>query len=99
MLFYASGIHQAFEVLLKRHERGVYNFIMRSTGSSDISEDLTQEVFMRVIRSAPKYKKSADGVKKKKIISSGRLIVAEGERWFNSYNCNAYNMCLRRPTI
>lgn len=59
MLLYAEGVHEAFEVLLKRHERGVYNFILRSTRAPDLAEDLTQEVFLRVIRSAPKYKKSA----------------------------------------
>lgn len=59
MLLYAQGHQRAFELLLKRHERGVYNFALRSTGRKDQAEDLTQEVFMRVIRSAPKYKKSA----------------------------------------
>ncbi len=59
MVLYAQGEPKAFEVLLGRHERGIYNFILRSTHSPDQAEDLTQEVFLRVIRSAPKYKKSA----------------------------------------
>ena len=59
MLLYCDGFHEAFEVLLTRHERGVYNFIMRSTGSKETTEDLTQEVFIRVIKSATKYKTSA----------------------------------------
>ena len=59
MLLYAQGCHQAFEVLLGRHERGVYNFIYRSTHHAETAQDLTQEVFLRVIKSAPKYKSSA----------------------------------------
>ncbi len=59
MFMYAEGTAEAFAVLLSRHERGVYNFILRSTHNAALSEDLTQEVFLRVVRSAPKYKKSA----------------------------------------
>lgn len=59
MRLYAQGHHEAFEVLLGRHERGVYNFILRSTGQAEMAEDLCQEVFLRVIKSAPRYKESA----------------------------------------
>ncbi len=59
MVRYANGQPEAFEVLLKRHERGVYNFVLRSVGNPARAEDLTQEVFFRVIKSAPRYKKSA----------------------------------------
>jgi RNA polymerase sigma-70 factor, ECF subfamily len=59
MAMYAKGTAEAFEVLLTRHERGVFNFILRSTNNRARAEDLTQDVFFRVIRSAPKYKTSA----------------------------------------
>ena len=59
MMLYAKGRHEAFEVLLQRHERGIHNFILRSVNNRARAEDLTQEVFFRVIRSAPKYKTSA----------------------------------------
>lgn len=59
MKFYAAGTVEAFEVLLKRHERGVFNFVYRSVGERSRAEDLTQEVFYRVIKSAPKYETSA----------------------------------------
>ena len=59
MAMYAAGTTEAFEVLLGRHERGVFNFILRSTNNRARSEDLTQEVFFRVIKSAPKYQTSA----------------------------------------
>lgn len=59
MLLYASGEVRAFEVLVKRHERPLYNFILRSVKRQDVAEELLQEVFLRVVRSAPKYKQSA----------------------------------------
>lgn len=59
MGLYAEGVTEAFEVLLKRHERGIYNFILRSVYDRAKAEDLTQEVFYRVIKSAPNYKPTA----------------------------------------
>ncbi len=59
MAMYAKGTTEAFEVLLKRHERGIFNFILRSVNNRSRAEDLTQDVFFRVIRSAPKYQTSA----------------------------------------
>ena len=59
MIMFASGTHEAFEALLSRHERGVYNFVLRSVKTPARAEDLTQDIFFRVIRSASKYKKSA----------------------------------------
>lgn len=59
MLRYRDGDVGAFEILLSRHERGVYNFILRSVGSRPVAEELLQETFMRVIRSAPSYERQA----------------------------------------
>lgn len=59
MEMYAAGQARAFEVLLARHERGVYNFILRSVHNTARAEDLTQDVFLRVIKSAQRYQRSA----------------------------------------
>ncbi|MBH24242.1 MAG: RNA polymerase subunit sigma [Myxococcales bacterium] len=59
MVMYSKGRAEAFEVLLNRHERGIYNFILRSCGNPAKAEDMTQDVFLKVIRSAPKYKQTA----------------------------------------
>ncbi|MBN1947155.1 MAG: RNA polymerase sigma factor [Bradymonadales bacterium] len=59
MLQYASGDLAAFEELLRRHERPVYNFIARYLGDRAAAEDLVQEVFLRVIRTRKRYKKKA----------------------------------------
>ncbi len=59
MRAYADGEVRAFEILLKRHERGVFNFILRSCGRRELAEELLQETFMRVIKSADRYKETA----------------------------------------
>ncbi len=59
MLRYQRGDVRAFEILLSRHERPVFNFLLRSVGSRSVAEDLLQDTFLRVIRSASSYKKQA----------------------------------------
>jgi RNA polymerase sigma-70 factor (ECF subfamily) len=49
---YRAGEVQAFELLLTRHRRAVYNYILRSVGGDrGHAEDLLQETFLRVIQS------------------------------------------------
>ena len=50
MQAYREGNPRAFELLLARHERKVWNFLRRSVGDPTLAEDLLQEVFLRVIR-------------------------------------------------
>ena len=52
MVLYQQGEVRAFEVLLARHRRPVFNFILRFIGDKETAEDLLQESFMRVIRGA-----------------------------------------------
>jgi RNA polymerase sigma-70 factor (ECF subfamily) len=59
MLQYQRGEVRAFEVLLTRHRRPVFNFILRFIGDRETAEDLLQEAFMRVIKGAEAYKRQA----------------------------------------
>jgi RNA polymerase sigma-70 factor (ECF subfamily) len=59
MVSYQSGEVRAFEVLLSRHRKSVYNFILRFVGDKETAEDLLQETFMRVIKGADAYKRQA----------------------------------------
>lgn len=59
MVAYGLGDALAFEVLLKRHRRPVYNFLLRQVGNPATAEDLLQEVFLRVIRNATNYRQQA----------------------------------------
>ena len=59
MARFQDGDSRAFEVLLRRHRKPVYNFILRSVRSQATAEDLLQEVFLRVIRSAKSFRREA----------------------------------------
>jgi RNA polymerase sigma-70 factor (ECF subfamily) len=41
-----AGSRGALETLFRRHHRSVYRFCVQMTGSKDLAEDLTQEVFV-----------------------------------------------------
>jgi RNA polymerase sigma-70 factor (ECF subfamily) len=45
--------------VFERHHLAVFRFLRRMTGSASAAEDLTQEVFLRVIRGAERYEERA----------------------------------------
>ena len=59
MIHYQKGDVRAFEILLERHRKPIYNFIFRFVGSRDVAEDLLQETFLRVIKGAANYQRKA----------------------------------------
>ena len=59
MSAYRQGDAEAFNVLLRRHQGPVFNFLLRHAGNRSLAEDLLQEVFLRVIRGAGSYKREA----------------------------------------
>jgi RNA polymerase sigma-70 factor (ECF subfamily) len=56
---FRGGSTRAFERLLKRHRRPMFNFIHRQVGSESLAEDLFQEVFLRIVKAAPSYRQEA----------------------------------------
>lgn len=54
-----KGDHCAFEKLIERYQNPVLNFITRHLGDRYMAEDLTQEVFLRVYRAAPRFRPKA----------------------------------------
>ena len=46
---------EAFVVLYRRRQAGVYRFALQMSGSETIAEDVTQEVFMTLMREAHNY--------------------------------------------
>lgn len=50
-----SGDEHAFTVLYGRRQGGVYRFAFQMSGSRGIAEDVTQEVFMVLMREAHRY--------------------------------------------
>ena len=59
MLRYQGGDRTAFTLLVRRHKTPVYNFILRQIRSATVAEDLTQDVFVRVVQSAADFRHSA----------------------------------------
>ena len=60
MLRYGEeGETDAFEILLSRHEKPVFNFILKRCGRRGEAEELLQETFLRVVRSADSYEPKA----------------------------------------
>ena len=51
-----EGDAKAFEILLGRYQRPIYNFIFRSVRHKDHAEELLQEVFLRVIQRSKDFK-------------------------------------------
>lgn len=50
-----SGDRDAFSDLVDRHKDAVVNYLTRLTGNRDRAEDLAQETFLRLFRSAGAY--------------------------------------------
>lgn len=50
-----KGDEKAFELLVARHQRSVYNLALRFLRDSDEAEDLTQDVFIRIYKAAATY--------------------------------------------
>jgi RNA polymerase sigma-70 factor (ECF subfamily) len=55
----AKGDKHAFTTLVQVHQNSIINFIWRLMGDNTRAEDLSQDVFLRVWKSAPKYEKRA----------------------------------------
>ena len=51
----ASGDEKAFTALYRRHQSAVYRFALQMSGSTEIAEEVTQEVFMVLIRGGTNY--------------------------------------------
>ena len=59
MLRFAAGDIAAFDALYARHELGVWRYVFRSVRVQAVADDLLQDVWFAVARSAPTYTVSA----------------------------------------
>lgn len=53
---FQKGDEDAFNLLVRRHQKPLINFIARFTGDKDNAEDLAQETFIRMFKAADRYK-------------------------------------------
>ncbi len=56
MLSFKSGEEKAFEEIVKRYKTKLFNYIYKYISDVERSEEITQEVFIRVYRSRDRYK-------------------------------------------
>lgn len=59
MQLYQNGNARAFEILLNRYERKIFNYCYRYVRNRELANDLTQETFLRVVKSAKRYSPKA----------------------------------------
>ena len=59
MVRYQRGDRQAFAALVRRHHKPLYNFVYRQLRQPSAAEDVTQEVFVRVVQNASEFKHEA----------------------------------------
>ena len=50
-----SGDETAFVALYRRRQGGIYRFALRMSGSESVAEDVTQEVFLHLVRDNGKF--------------------------------------------
>ena len=58
---YLNGDNTSFEILLTRHKSRVFAFIMSKIKNRDLSEDIFQDTFIKVINSLQKGKYNEEG--------------------------------------
>ena len=58
---YLTGDNTSFEILLTRHKSRVFAFIMSKIKNRDITEDIFQDTFIKVINSLQKGKYNEEG--------------------------------------
>ena len=51
----SAGDEEAFVTLYRRRQGGIYRFALQMSGSEAVAEDVTQEVFMALVREAKNY--------------------------------------------
>lgn len=59
MLSFKDGDDKAFEELVRRYKVKLFNYILKYTSDIERSEEISQEVFIRVYRSRDRYKVKA----------------------------------------
>ena len=50
VLSYINGNEQSIEILIKRHKQRIYSFIYSKVLDRDLTEDIFQDTFIKVIR-------------------------------------------------
>ena len=58
---YINGDNKSFEIILNRHKNRVFAFIMSKIKNKDLSEDIFQDTYVKVVNSLQKGKYNEEG--------------------------------------
>jgi RNA polymerase sigma-70 factor (ECF subfamily) len=56
MVRYQRGDRAAFASLVRRHQRGIYNFVLRQLPDATFADDVAQQVFLRAVQRSGEFK-------------------------------------------
>jgi RNA polymerase sigma-70 factor, ECF subfamily len=59
MLAHGKGSEAAFELLVSRHQKPILNYLFRMLRNRQVAEELSQEVFLALVRNAQRYQPTA----------------------------------------
>lgn len=59
MLMHAAGSEEAFEELVRRHQKSILNYVYRLVQNRHVAEEVCQEVFLALVKNAERYKPTA----------------------------------------
>jgi len=59
MLEHGRGSEEAFAELVRRHQKGVLNYMYRMIQNRQVAEELAQEVFLALVKNAQRYEPTA----------------------------------------
>lgn len=76
----AGGDERAFTILFRRYQQAVFHFACRMTGSIEAAEDVTQECFMRVLRSAERFDPARGSLRTYLYATARNLAVREAQK-------------------
>jgi RNA polymerase sigma factor (sigma-70 family) len=54
---YLNGNQKSFEILIKRYLKSLYNFIYGYVNNSEVADDITQNVFLKIWKNIDKFQK------------------------------------------
>ena len=58
---YAQGNNEAFDMLLKRHQERIFNYILRIIKNEDIANDIFQDTFVKAIQTIKQGRYTENG--------------------------------------
>jgi RNA polymerase sigma-70 factor, ECF subfamily len=59
MVRYQRGDRDAFASLVRRHQRGIYNFVLRQSQNTGLADELAQQVFLRAVQRSGDFKQES----------------------------------------